>query len=177
MTSFFEKIVDFLNSQNIPYMLSGSVAMSVFMVPRATRDFDFVVYMNQSKVAAFVEEFKTGYYCDIDSIKDAIKRNSMFNIMDYGSHYKADFILMKEDEYSIEAFNRREEMQYFGKNFFLVSVEDLLINKILWIQDIQSAIQKDDINKLSKLQNLDWSYINKWMTKLKLNTFNLLNNE
>ncbi len=25
-------------------MLSGSVAMSVYVVPRATRDFDFVIY-------------------------------------------------------------------------------------------------------------------------------------
>ena len=174
MISFFNKIVDVLNESNIPYMLSGSVAMGIHIVPRATRDFDFVVYMQQNQVQDFAEKFKEGYYCDEDAIKDAIKHNSMFNIIDFESHYKADFILMKSDDYGIEAFNRRNEMEYYGKNFFLITAEDLLISKIMWIQNIQSAIQMEDIKKLRQLETIDWKYTNSWIKKLNLDTFNLL---
>lgn len=172
MTSFFNKIVDTLNKLNIPYMLSGSVALGIHVVPRATRDFDFVVYMHQKDISKFVEEFE-GYYFDNDAIKDAIVRNSMFNIIDNESDYKADFILMKEDDFGIEEFNRRTEMEFYGKTFYLITPEDLLISKLIWIQDYQSAIQMDDIKKLSILQNIDWIYTNNWIRKLKLKTFDL----
>ncbi|HEX8461817.1 MAG TPA: hypothetical protein VF623_10320 [Segetibacter sp.] len=177
MISFFLKIVDVLNELSIPYMLSGSVAMSIYIIPRATRNFDFVVYMHQKQVANFVQQFKEGYYCDEDSIKDAIKHKSMFNIIDQGSEYKADFILLKEDEYGIEAFNRRIEMDYFGKLFFLVTAEDLIIAKIIWIQQSKSALQIEDIKKLCELKTLDWTYINRWTKKMRLNTFNLFSND
>ena len=173
MIPFFKKIVDVLNENNIPYMLSGSVAMSIYIVPRTTRDFDFVIYMHKNQVTSFVQAFKEGYYCDANAIIDAIKNNSMFNIIDHQSEYKADFILMKEDDYGIEAFNRRNEMEYFGRAFFLITAEDLLISKIKWIQEIQTAVQMSDITNLCKLETLDWVYINKWLQKLKLKTFNL----
>ena len=56
MILFFEKIIDVLEELNIPYMLSGSVAMGIHIIPRSTRDFDFVVYMKQSKVLDFIEK-------------------------------------------------------------------------------------------------------------------------
>lgn len=173
MTSFFNKIVDVLNGLNIPYMLSGSVAMGIHIIPRATRDFDFVIYMQQSQVLNFADQFKEGYYCDGDAVKEAILHKSMFNIIDFESQYKADFILLKEDEYGIEAFNRRNEIEYFGKHFFLITPEDLLIAKLMWIQGYQSAVQMEDVKRLCQLSTMDWGYINNWIQKLKLNTFNL----
>ena len=80
---------------------------------------------------------------------------------------------MKEDDYGIEEFNRRTEMKFYGKTFFLVTAEDLLISKIKWIQDYQFAIQMEDIRKLSLLSTIDWEYINKWIIKLNLKTFDL----
>ncbi len=46
MIAFLLKIAGFFNTNDIPYMLSGSVAMSMYTLPRATRDFDFVVHLN-----------------------------------------------------------------------------------------------------------------------------------
>jgi hypothetical protein len=174
MNSFFNKIVDVLNETGIPYMLSGSVAMGIHIVPRATRDFDFIIYMQQNQVANFVAHFENGYYCNEDAVKDAIEHNSMFNIIDFESHFKADFILMKEDDYGIDAFNRRNEMEYYGKHFFLITPENLLISKIIWIQNVQSAVQMEDIKNLCQLDTIDWAYTNKWLKKLDLETFNLL---
>ncbi|MCZ4223554.1 hypothetical protein [Pedobacter rhodius] len=173
MLSFFNKIVDVLNGNNIPYMLSGSIAMGVYIVPRATRDFDFIIHLQPKDVDAFVSNFQDGYYCNVNSVKDAIKQQSLFNIIDHASGYKADFVILKNEEFRQEEFNRRVEMEYFGKSVYLVTVEDLLISKLIWIQVLQSAIQVNDIKNLAELETLDWDYINKWVKILKLATFNL----
>jgi hypothetical protein len=49
MLKFFNIIIDVLTESNIPYMLSGSVAMSLYIVPRATRDFDFIIHLTPQK--------------------------------------------------------------------------------------------------------------------------------
>ena len=174
MISFFHKIVDVLDKANIPYMLSGSVAMGVYIVPRATRDFDFVVYLQPKDVDNFVSNFQDGYYCNANAVKDAVKHHSLFNIIDYSSGYKADFVILKNEDFRQLEFKRRVKMEYFDKTIYLVSVEDLLLSKLIWIQELQSAVQMEDIKNLSQLETLDWNYINEWIKKLRLQTFNLI---
>jgi hypothetical protein len=38
----------------------------------------------------------------------------------------------------------------------------------------QSAQQAEDIKNLTAIENMDWSYIKKWVSKLNLKTFELL---
>ena len=72
-------------------MLSESVAMSIYTLPRSTRDFDFIIHLQQKDIDVLVEHFKEGYYCNKDAIAEAIRYRSMFNIIDYASGFKADF--------------------------------------------------------------------------------------
>ncbi len=155
-------------------MLSGSVAMSIYVEPRATRDIDFIVNIQEKDILVMVDYFSKGYYCEIDSIKDAVARNGMFNIIDHASGFKADFIILKETEYRQTEFSRRQEADFFGMVIFVVSSEDLLLSKLLWIQHLQSELQKVDIQTLATLNDLDWNYINNWIKILKINTFGLI---
>ncbi|MFL5744350.1 MAG: DUF6036 family nucleotidyltransferase [Niastella sp.] len=174
MVAFFQKITDVLNESNIPYMLSGSVAMSIYIVPRATRDFDFIIHLEPKNIDRFIEHFKAGYYCDKDAIQDAVERRSMFNIIDHASGFKADFVVLKNEAFRQEEFNRRKKVDFFDKTIYVVSPEDLLISKLIWIQDFQSPQQMEDIKNLAAIENLDKLYINKWISKLNLKTFDLL---
>ena len=177
MIAFFQKITDVLNESNIPYMLSGSVAMSIYIVPRATRDFDFIIHLEEKNIDRFIQHFQEGYYCDKDSIQDAVKRRSLFNIIDHASGFKADFVVLKDEPFRQEEFNRRKKVDFFDKTIFVVSPEDLLISKLIWIQDFQSPQQMEDIKNLKVIEQLDWQYIKKWVDKLKLKSFNLLEHE
>lgn len=156
-------------------MLSGSVAMSLYILPRATRDFDFIVHLQLKDVDDFAEYFKEGYYCDKDSMVDAVTRYGIFNIIDHTSGFKADFVILKNNAFRQEEFDRRLPMDYFGKTIYVVTPEDLLISKLIWIQDLQSAVQMQDISNLVTIENLDWNYITNWITRLQLKTFDLLN--
>lgn len=156
-------------------MLSGSVAMSLYIVPRATRDFDFIIHLLPKDIDGFVRNFEEGYYCEEDSVLDAVAHQSLFNIIDFASGFKADFVILKKTAYRQEEFERRVQMDYFGKTIYVVSPEDLLISKLIWIQDLQSPIQMEDVSNLTAMNNLDFKYIDKWLSQLQLKTFNLLN--
>jgi len=176
MVSFFQKITDVLDQYQIPYMLSDSIAMGLYTVPRMTRDIDFIVHLEAKNLDLFVSSFGDGYYCDKDAIKDAIIGPiKMFNIIDHASGYKADFVVLKDDPFRQEEFKRRLKVDYFGRTVYVVSPEDLLISKLIWIQDFQSAVQIEDIKNLVVIDNLDWEYISKWVKQLKLRTFDLIN--
>ncbi len=68
---------------------------------------------------------------------------------------------------------QRTIMEFYGLKVNIVSQEDLLISKIIWIQQLQSGVQMEDIKNLSLIPDLQWSYINTWIKKLNLNTFDL----
>lgn len=63
----------FFDRNSIAYMLSGSVAMSTYTVPRFTRDFDFVVHLKEQDIPLLVQEFSEGYYCDEEAVIEAVK--------------------------------------------------------------------------------------------------------
>ena len=65
-------------------------------------------------------------------------------------------------------------MEFLGKTIYVVSPEDLIISKLIWIQDLQSPVQMEDIKNLALSDRLDWSYINQWVGRLNLNSYNLL---
>ena len=174
MFDFLRVLIDFFEKQNILYMLSGSVAMSLYTQPRFTRDYDFVVNLKEEHIDELLKNFREGYYVDDESVKDAIKRKTMFNIIDHKSGYKADFVILKDDPFRQTEFLRQKKVRFIDMTISIVSPEDLLLSKIIWIQEIQSGIQMEDIKLLSRVENLDWNYINTWLKELNLKTFNLL---
>jgi hypothetical protein len=174
MLDFFKKIIEYFNSHHIPYMLSGSIAMGIYVIPRATKDIDFVVHLQPKDIDSLVNNFSGAYYCSKDAVADAINRQSLFNIIDHASGYKADFVILKNNEYRLMEFERKRQTDFYGTPIYVVSPEDLLISKLIWIQEWQAAVQMEDIKNLSLLKDLEQDYINYWVKKLKLNTFDLL---
>ena len=69
----------------------------------------------------------------------------MFNIIDHASGFKADFVVLKDSAYRKNEFERRIQIVLFNMKVFIVSPEDLLISKLIWVQDFQSSLQIEDI--------------------------------
>jgi len=174
MFEFLRVLIHFFEEHKISYMLSGSVAMSLYTEPRFTRDYDFIVHLQDKHIDDLLDYFKEGYHCNEESVKEAMKLQSMFNIIDHKSGYKADFVILKNEPFRLNEFERRTPMKLLDMNIQVVSAEDLLLSKIIWIQEIQSGVQMEDIKLLSRIEELDWKYINGWIKELNLKTFNLL---
>jgi len=152
-------------------MLSGSVAMSIYVVPRATRDMDFIVHLKPEHISKIIEHFKEGYYCDRAAIEEAFMTKGMFNIIDHTSGFKADFVILKNTSFRQTEFDRRQQVDFIGMPIYVVSAEDLLLSKLIWIQELQSALQIQDIESLLQLETIDREYVSFWIKELNLNTF------
>lgn len=159
----------------ISYMVTGSMAMTYYAVPRMTRDIDFVVEVRSQDVERLVRAFKNDYYIDEDMI-EAIEHRKMFNLIHNETALKIDCIIYKEEsEYELIKFNRKKLKDLGGFKGFLISPEDLILSKLLWAKDSVSELQLKDIeNILSSSKDLNTDYISEWAKKL--NVIKLLQN-
>ena len=98
----------------------------------------------------------------------------MFSVIDHQSGFKADFVVLKNSEYRLTEFERKQKMNFYGTDVYVVSPEDLLISKLIWIQDWQAAVKMEDIKNLAALPILLRDYVSYWINKLNLNTFGLI---
>ena len=156
-----------LNDAEIDYMLSGSVALTFYGKPRMTRDIDIVIMIPLSAVDRLVELFQQDFYIDKDMAADAVRNQSMFNIIHLETVIKVDFIIRKNQEYRILEFNNRKKMKLEGQEISVVSLEDLIISKLYWAKDSFSEMQIKDIVSLMDL-DFDMDYVEEWCARLGL---------
>ena len=64
-------IAERLDSAGLPYMVSGSVAMSFYARPRMTRDIDIVVELRPSDVSRLEEIFGADFSLDAHWARDS----------------------------------------------------------------------------------------------------------
>ena len=169
-----KKITGSLEEKGISYMVSGSLALNVYSVPRMTYDIDLVIELHHESVEGFLQIFREGFYIDAETVREEIGRKGMFNAIDHQSGLKIDFIIRKDTEYRRLEFSRKIRKLIGGMPVWIVSPEDLIISKIIWIQELQSEKQMGDINRLLSLEDIDRGYIKDWCKKLALNTFGMI---
>ena len=150
-----------LERKGIEYMLSGSVAMSTYTIPRMTRDIDIVIELKEDQIEEFADIFESRFYIYKEGISEEIKRRGMFNVIDNESGYKIDFIIRKNSLFNRTEFKRKVRGTAFGLNVWIVSIEDLIISKFRWMQDSESQIQKEDISHLLENKSIDHNYLDK----------------
>lgn len=129
------EVVKKLDSINVPYMLSGSLAMGFYAVTRSTYDISLVVHLKESDIDNLEALFKDDYFYK-PGVTEEVRKNGMFNIIKSKGGFKIDFILVKNDEYSLQAFQNRVPLIDYGEPIFVISLEDLIIAKLKWIQDL-----------------------------------------
>lgn len=174
LSELLKEIVTALEIRAIPYMISGSYALSAYTVPRMTRDIDIVIELDETYLKSFLSIFDSNFYLHEPTVSEEVRKKGMFNVIDHRSGYKIDFVVKKNSPYRKLEFERRTRSNVLGFDAWLVSLEDLVISKIIWIQDIQSERQINDIKSLLENDKINRDYLLKWIKELNLNTFNLI---
>jgi hypothetical protein len=166
---FLKLIVARLESVGIPYMMTGSMAMSVYAVPRMTRDIDFVVEYEAEDAPRIADMFKADCYVDEASIRRASREQSSFNIIHNEWITKADFIVRKDEEYRAVEFARRQSVDIGGVSVSVVRPEDLILSKLSWSRNGDSELQlRDAASVCAGVPDLDGEYLKKWAAVLSV---------
>lgn len=99
----------------------------------------------------------------------------MFNVIDGKTGFKIDFIIKKETPFQQSEFSRRQRGNIWDIDCWIISIEDLILAKLIWIQELYSERQSEDIhNLLIDNLDLDSAYVQHWIKRLSLNTFGLI---
>ena len=168
--SMIETLRDFVQKMNelgIDYMVTGSFAMSAYGEIRMTRDIDVVVQLTENKIKGFTQLFENEYYVSEESIRRAITRRSMFNVISRAHGGKIDCIVMKDTDFARATFQRRYKVIVSEIEFWTTTKEDLIIAKLNWARDSHSEMQIRDIANLTSTE-YDSAYVDDWVARLQL---------
>jgi hypothetical protein len=83
LRDLLQEVVTGLESLQIPYMISGSLAQSLYATPRMTRGIDLVLELSADRLPSFGGLFKTNFYYPEPTVKEELKRQGMFNVIDH----------------------------------------------------------------------------------------------
>lgn len=100
-------VVQRLDREGIPYMLSGSVALSAYVRPRMTRDIDIVIDVQPGRLEALVRAFRDGYYLDHEAARRAVSERRLVNAVHEETLVKVDLVIRKEEPFRKAEFGLR----------------------------------------------------------------------
>jgi hypothetical protein len=159
----------------IPYAVSGSMASSLYGIPRFTRDADITAEPFPGKEAQLAAGFGDDYYLSLPAIQDALRRRSSFNIINTRTGFKVDVFLGKEAPFERSAMARRLALDLPdvpGEPLIVLAPEDVLLFKLRWYRlgNESSDQQWTDILGVLKAQagKLDEAYLDHWAADLKV---------
>jgi hypothetical protein len=162
-------VTERLGRVSIPYMLTGSLAMSHYAVPRMTRDIDVVVELSGADADRVCDLFQGDFYLDPDAVRRAVEASATFNMIHTALVVKVDVVVRKDTEYRRAEFARRRRLSVEGQEVFVVAPEDLILSKLDWARESRSAVQLADVrNLLDSVVELDRDYLREWVSRLGL---------
>ncbi len=174
-----QPIVAAFDQLGVQYSIGGSVASSAFGIPRTTLDVDMVSDLKTEHVNQLVSLLEPSYSIDTELILEAIHSRSSFNLIHLDTMLKIDVFILKNESYYEESFQRRRKEQLDENEedqsniqFYLFSPEDVILHKLNWYRNSQSASehQWNDVLGVLKVQrrSLNIEYIRHWALKLNL---------
>lgn len=160
--------IDAFDALNIPYLITGSVALGAWGMPRSTADVDLVAAMELAHAAPFTQALHDLYYVDLSSVVDAIAYGSSFNLTHHATNINLDVFIGAATPWTAVQLARTRAVRLPGteRAARIASPEDLLLNKLRWFEEGNrvSDQQWRDIQGLLRVQagQLDLEYLRRW---------------
>jgi hypothetical protein len=160
-----KKIISIFDEEGIDYMIVGGFATSYYNRFRFTADIDCVLQIYPNHIEKIVKHFPD-WLPFLQNFKENAARGIVFNLTDFETGVKYDFMLYQDTDYNWTAFERRKKVLFAGIDCFIASPEDLVIFKLIWYNISKSGKQWEDIEFLLQLEGLNMQYIENWTSKL-----------
>jgi hypothetical protein len=161
-----KKVAEILDELNIPYIVTGGIAVTVWGRPRFTADIDVVIELLPQKLDDLAEQLLAidkDVYADKRSMQRALEKQGEFNFIHPASGLKVDFWILKSDVFGKEQLKRKVRKKIGEVSVDFISPEDLILSKLLWHKESGSDRQLEDVvSVLRKQKKLDWRYLQKW---------------
>lgn len=156
---------------DIPYYVTGGVAAIAYGESRTTQDLDVVLFVPREVVPALAQTLEqAGFY--VPGVEDVLSgRMKTLQVTQVNTISRADLVIADDNEYEQLKLTRRQSYVLTDNHsIYLVSPEDLVVNKLRWGQQSESQKQWRDILGVLKAQqeSLDYEYMHHWAAAFDL---------
>lgn len=139
--------IDALKSGGWKFHLTGGLATSYYGEPRFTQDIDIVIRLNEGDpVDLLIESLTKKFIIDEQTVPAAVRAQKMFQALHEETMIKIDFHVGEGIPGELERSTVKELLP--GVHAPLVSKEDAILSKLLWIKQ-GSAKSEQDAHKIS----------------------------
>jgi hypothetical protein len=169
-------VTQVLEKLKIPYLISGSMASTVYGMVRTTQDVDIIAEMHLEHVQPFISTLQSEFYLDEEMIADSVQHNSSFNIIHRKTMFKVDVFIPRKTQFQKSELNRAQK-QIINEipeiSAYFASPEDIILAKLEWFRMSSEVSERQwrDVIGIMKVRAgyLDLEYLRKWASKLNVN--------
>jgi len=160
-------LAEILERMKAPYLIGGSVASSLYGIPRATQGIDFVVALQFEQVPKLIAELEKDFYVDAYAVREAVMTDGSFNLVRWTTIDKVDVFVRQPKGWVQKEFERRRPLTLSLEGrlvtLYFASPEDTLVHKLLWFQRGGDVLTQQWADVLGILQvrgpDLDFEYL------------------
>jgi len=158
-------VIETFECLGIRYYLSGSIACSVYGLPRGAQDIDFLADIQLEHVCPLIDHLQAAYTINEQALRDAIAQRSVFSLLHLSSLVKVDVMLPRGTAFDSLVSQRTQQLSLIEgyQPIWIVSPEDVVLLRLEWYRDGEAIAddQWNDILGVLKVQapTLDLTYL------------------
>lgn len=160
-------VLDRLEALGIRYFVTGSWASAVYAEPRMTRDIDVVLDIAPQEYERRIRPtFEADFLVNDPIDVDGQWIGGLIHMVEID---RVDLMFGRRDPWARSAMERRRRIEHpvLG-DVWMIAPEDLVIAKLDWSSG-SSELHQRDVRSIIRLgDDLDWSYLGQWATRLGL---------
>ncbi len=158
-------LLDALNGLGVDYMVVGSFSSNRYGVPRATKDADFVLRIQTGQREELFALLPDSFNIDPQVSFEMVTGTWRQIITVPEIPFTIELFELSSDAHDQERFSRRRELTLLGRQAWLPTPEDVVIQKLRWCIGGKRAKDFEDVVAVLGVQGekrLDWPYVEKW---------------
>ena len=168
------RVIRVLEGLGVNAWIGGSLASSIFGIPRATQDADIIADLPVEVAHPLVERLGDEFYADAERIVSGIERRSSFNVIHLPTMFKVDVFIAGQDTWSERVIERRHrvEIDDRGTKVLVTSPEDIILHKLVWYREGGHVSDRQWRDALGVVQvqgdRIDWVYLGEMADNLEV---------
>ncbi len=165
LKSTIADVVSILVARQLRFHLTGGLASSFYGEPRFTQDIDIVIQVARGEsLTQLIRDLSTRFIVDRAAVEDAVIRRSIFQALHQETLIKVDFHVGESIEGELDRSKNEEILS--GVVVPLVSKEDAILSKLIWVSKGSNKGRHDVKMMLKRSGKTDFDYLNAQAKKL-----------